>query len=127
MSMSEQDKEMEAAAQQHAIKMHGHPDDDRAQAVETTWRAMRSGTIIDFEAGWKAASERKDAEIDRKIEGAMKRAEIDGRLRTYDGAVTELQSKLATALEALEKYATASNNYPEDAREAIARIKGDAK
>jgi hypothetical protein len=137
--MSEQDKEMEAAAGRYL-----------QLASSDMGRSYAEGH---FKAGWKAASERKDAEIDRKIEDAMKRAEIDGRLRTYDGAVTELQSKLATALECLEWYATfgrwdgeemspamkkfmgvnaegagdASRDRGSRAREAIARIKGDAK
>lgn len=119
---SEQVKEMEAAA-----KAYGHRI--ATPMLRSMWPSMSRGAFADFLAcafseGWKAASERKDAKD--FPENWTPARELFPQI---DDEVKDLESKLATALEALERIQEADDSCDSKtwyiADEAIAKIKGE--
>jgi hypothetical protein len=115
--MSEQDKEMEAAAHNHTECVF--------RATQRGWPAHAIKVKDAFKAGWKAASERKDACIKELI-----LLNIEGMNTILNGVneLQSLQSKLATALEALEMIGENDAAYApafKRAREALALIRGE--
>jgi hypothetical protein len=89
--MSDQDKEMEAAAREYATYY------ERVNGMD--YRDVDQKAVQDFKAGWKAASERKDVELKA---WAGKHADITIE---WIALRDSLQSKLATAEALIAKIA----------------------
>jgi hypothetical protein len=138
--MSERDREMEdeqELAREYAGEEPGIASDKESWWSEReVWEWRRDAWL----AGWKAASERKDAVIEElRAHNAELIASHDDEVKTgliWSERLAQAESKLATALECLENFAEFTqdpkdvcwpkNEYMMSAREAIARIKGDA-